>query len=81
MRMFPNNSKSVHSVKEKYDSSETTEIYTVQILYISVNNLNWTELKYPNHRSNRAQQGSRLLSRKAWFPRYIAFKERAWKRG
>ena len=42
--MFPNNSKSVHSVKEKYDSSETTEIYTVQILYVSVNNLNWTEL-------------------------------------
>ena len=46
MRMFPNNSKSVHSVKEKYDSSETTEIYTVQILYISVNNLNWTELNW-----------------------------------
>lgn len=75
MRMFPNNSKSVHSVKEKYDSSETTEIYTVQILYISVNNLNWTELKYPNHRSNRAQQGSRCAQGKPGFQGILPLKK------
>lgn len=75
MRMFPNNSKSVHSVKEKYDSSETTEIYTVQILYISVNNLNWTELKYPNHRSNRAQQGWRCAQGKPGFQGILPLKK------